>query len=100
MPITFTSKFKTAPYYELTERFGMTPQHRLTRVDDRSWVLSASKTGLVRLDNHAALEVMAVDALLWLRNVVGHDFPDSDVAGRDPETILRMVRDSARMLLG
>lgn len=99
MRITQTAKFTTAPYFELIERFGMKPMHRLTAIDGRTWVCSTPDAGLVRISHEAALEVMTVDALLWLRHERGVEFDDEDIRGKSPAAILRAVRDTARSLL-
>jgi hypothetical protein len=95
-----TTRFDVAPYLELVDRFGMKPRYHLSQIDDRTWILTSPGTGLVHLSKEEALEVMTVDALLWLRQELGVEFSRADVAAKSPARLLRTVRDTARTLLG
>ncbi|MCZ7606981.1 MAG: hypothetical protein M5U25_13115 [Planctomycetota bacterium] len=94
MPLRQPAKFETAPYYELIERYGMQPRYHLLRIDDQTWALTSPDAGLVRLQYETALEIMAVDALLWLRRDLGYQVADEDIEAQPPAKILRMVRDT------
>jgi hypothetical protein len=96
MMLTQTAKFETAPYYELIEQYGMRPRYNLLRIDDQTWALTSPEAGLVRLQRDTALEIMAVDALLWLRNDLGYEVADEDIEAQPPARVLRMVRDTVR----
>lgn len=93
MLLTQTAKFETAPYFELIERYGMQTRYQLMRIDDQTWALTSPEAGLVRLQYQTALEIMAVDALLWLRNDLGYEIADEDIEAQSPARVLRLVRD-------
>jgi hypothetical protein len=90
-----TSRFKTAPYFELIEKHGMKPRHHLMNLDDTEWVISETGKGMRKISSDEALQLMATDALVWLRDDKGLEVEMQQSDAVNPAGVLRRVRDVA-----